>query len=820
MARYDMMSAADDISRGTVVDSRFAYVLADDQMAQGSTLGAPRCTVIVKPTGAIANVYSPDAGYNFFGAICVRLWDRRSKVRLSSHHGEFHIHPERQDHSYSLDNGVKVHEQVFPYNFAGDDGKTIPVPAVYYRFHFENQSAAPVSFDAYAFAELRGNTAQDVVAEYDSALGGLVVWNRSTPSQVRLFASLTPCATWETSDDRGKIVSRTCPDSLSNVASAIGPDPVGTLHMTVDLQPGEKRWVEFLCVLSATSREDLTVARAACPSGDIARSRTSEYYWKYLRKSVLRTPDHDVNQGVLWAKANMLRVQTHAPTGWCFTNDPTRSSNSVGRDTAWMSFGADYLNHDFARESLQSYFRLQEPNGKIIEYYDIRNDKWEDYGLNVNDNTPLAVIALWHHFGVTGNEDFLRDCYPQAIKAMEYMLSQRNEQGLVWCTSTKTSDWGIIGWRNVIQDYRISGASTEVNSECVAALRSLSEMARHFSDGVLADKYDESAKALCDAINTYLVNPENDLYYLAIDVDGSCRTDVTADLVFPVLFGVASPERSARIVGALTDAAFWTEAGIRTVPRDDLIYGPTNGYGLLGGVWVAVTYWYAFAAAKYNPAFMAKALSSSFHHFASDPRRNNTVPGQFSEWLHGEILVNQGMMLSPWDAPRYLWAAIEGAAGLEVRGKKIAINPALAAEWRWLTVVNVPFRGESIAWIAMRMPDGVCVHTTAACSSNFPLTTFTRDVTESARVADPLATVVAFANDERTFVFIGNSSQQSVTTAASLEGVPSDEHSVRLFSTVWNEWQDLGKLPRQAILDGIAVLIDAGGFALLEITPP
>lgn len=819
MVRSEGPRVATSPGGGTVVDPRFAYILGDEQMAQGSTLGAPRCCLTLKPTGAIAKIYSSDAGYDYFGALGVHYWDRRSKVRLASHGGEFHIHPERQDHIYGLDNGVQVHEQVFAYNDDGKDGTAIPPPAIYYRVHFSNESTGPVSFDAYALCELRGNTSQDIASEFDLGMSGIVAWNRSTPAQVRLFATLGSVSSWETSDDRGKFVARTSPDRLARAASAAGADPVGALHVAIDLLPGEDRWIDFICVLSALSREDLLAARNQCPNGAEALERTSAYYWKYLRRSILRTPDHDVNRGVLWAKANMLRVQTYAPTGWCFTNDPTRSNNSVGRDTAWMSFGADYLDHHFARESLQAYFRLQEPSGKIIEYYDVRNDKWDDYNLNVNDNTPLAVIALWHHYAVTGNEEFLRACYPLAVRAMDYMLSQRNEQGLVWCTSTATADWGIVGWRNVIQDYRISGASTEVNSECYAALKALAEMSSLFGDDAVASKYDKAADALYSAVNTHLVNPANDLYYLTIDVDGLPRTDVTADLVFPVLFGVAPPARAARIIGTLSDAAFWTDAGIRTVPRDDLIYGPTNGYGLLGGVWVAVTFWYAFAAAKYNPTFMAKALSESFRHFSSEPRRNNTVPGQFSEWLHGETLVNQGMMLSPWDAPRYLWAAIEGAGGLDVHGKDAKLNPCLAADWRWLTAVNVPFRGKSIAWIALRMPDGLHVLTTSELASDTHLTAYASDITGSVKVADPLATLVAFAGAGRVTIFIGNSGSQAVTTAAAFVKLPDQVHGVRFFSTVWNEWQDLGKLQACELHEGIVVVIDAGGFALLEITP-
>ncbi len=431
ITRYDLLPVATDFSHHAVVDPRFAYVLDDDEMAQGSTIGAPRCCAVIRPSGAIAKIYCPDAGYDLLGAVEVRHWDRRSGVRLGKLHGEFHIHPERQDHIFTLDNGVRVHEEIFPYNCQWDAPASIPPPAVYYRLHLTNTTEFPASFDTYGFCELRGNTKHDVVAEYDDALGGIVAWNASCPSQARLFAMLGNPDGWETNADRGKVVGPLSPGSLANGSSGVGEnphglraDPIAVLHSAVDLAPGQDRWIEFLCVLSASSRDELSASRRRCPPGEDASRQTTQYYWKFLRRSVVRTPNVDVNHGVLWAKANILRVQTYAPTGWCFSNDPTRSNNSVARDTAWMSFGADYLDPEFARECLSAYFRLQEPNGKIVEYYDVRNDKCDDYGLNVNDNTPLAVIALCHHYGATGNEDFLRQCYAGAVRAMEYMLSQ------------------------------------------------------------------------------------------------------------------------------------------------------------------------------------------------------------------------------------------------------------------------------------------------------------------------------------------------------------------------------------------------------------
>lgn len=815
ITRYDLLPVTTDFAHHAVGDPRFAYVLSDEEMAEGSTIGAPRCCIVLKPTGAISKMYLPDAGCDFIGALEVHYWDRRSRVRLNRLHGEFHIHPERQDHVFTLDNGVHVHEQVFPFNDSWDEESEIPPPAAYFRIHLTNSGESRAAFDTYAFCDLRGNTDHDVAAEYDAALDGIVAWNDATPSQLRLFAMLDGPDGWEANCDRGKVVGRLSPGRLAGTVCTEPGDTIGILHAAVDLEPGAERWIDILCVLSAVSREDLAASAKRCPDGETARQRTTDYYWQYLRRSVLRTPSVDVNHGVLWAKANMIRVQTYAPTGWCFTNDPTRSNNSVGRDTAWMSFGADYVNPAFARESLAAYFRLQQPNGKIVEYYDVRDGKWDDYGLNVNDDTPLAVIALAHHYGATGNEEFLRECYPGAVRAMEYMLSQRNPDGLIWCDATGVADWGIVGWRNIIENYRISGASTELNSECYAALLSLAQLARVLGD-TNAERYAADADALREAINTHLVNPENDLYLLNIDVDGSRRTDVTADLIFPVLCRVAPPARAAAIINALSQGSFWTDAGIRTIPRNALDYHPVAEFGLLGGVWVAVSYWFAFAAAAHQPSVMARALTTSFHHFSIDPRRNNTVPGQFAEWLHGEILSNQGMMLSPWDAPRYLWAAIEGAGGLQVSLEK-GINPALADDWRWLTAVNVPYRGTTIAWIACRMPDGLHLYTTSDLPSRAKTARYVKDATDSAHITDPEATVVALEGQEGVLIFVGNSGSGTASMAAAFSGLEEGERTVRLFSSVWNDWIEHGRLSTAAIADGVPLVIDAGGFAMVKL---
>ncbi len=502
----------------------------------------------------------------------------------------------------------------------------------------------------------------------------------------------------------------------------------------------------------------------ALPEADDALERTNEHFQEIERRAIVMTPDAEVNRGVLWAKANILRTQSLTSQGWCFVNDPTRSNNSVGRDTAWYGFGADYVTPHFVGESLQWYADNLEPSGMVVEYFDIRNGKAEDYGLNINDNTPLIVLALWHHYTITADRDFLQRVYPKALRAARYILSQRNGQGLVWCTADKTADWGIVGWRNVIKDYRLSGATTELNSECFAALRTIVEMARELGDEQTARDFDDAAGNLRSAINEHLLDKQRNLYYLNIDLDGTPRTDVTCDLVFPVMFGVADHDVAANIIARLSIPDFWTEAGLHTVPRNDINYSPTQGSGLLGGVWGGPTFWFAFASAKFNPEFMAYALSTSFTHYSQDPRRNNTVPGEFSEWLHGETLTNQGMMLSPWFAPKYIWAAVEGAGGLNAAANPPELHPRLSNGWNWLGVRNVWLRGKCVSWFAARL-DGLQVFTNYPFAGVDSDDQYDEDITENVHASGESVVLLGLKRPDRTLLCVGNTRDRTVTTA-------------------------------------------------------
>ena len=310
----------------------------------------------------------------------------------------------------------------------------------------------------------------------------------------------------------------------------------------------------------------------------------------------------------------MLRTMLLAPTGWCFVNDPSRSNNSVARDTAWFAFGADYVVPEFAEASLLWYGGHLERKGH--GYRVLRCSKRQEPQI-ISSTSTITRRCSSSRFGTITtrpqNEAFLEARLlrpPARPQRISYRSATR--QGLVWCTATGTSDWGIVGWRNVIKDYRLSGATTEVNSECYAALQTMSHMARVLGKHDESEKFKSEAEALRAAINAHLFNKETGLYYLNIDIDGIPRTRRNIGPRVSSHVRRGGRRNGRRNYQPLSAEEFWTEAGIHTVPRNAVDYGPVHGYGLLGGVWVGATFWYAFAAAKFNPGFMAESLSQSF----------------------------------------------------------------------------------------------------------------------------------------------------------------------------------------------------------------
>lgn len=794
------------------------YEISDHEMPVGSTLGAPKATLIVKATGALEKVYSSEAGADIFGTLVLHHWDRRCGIRLLPQPGQFTIHPYAQEHLFEVSNGLVVHERIFMLSGQPQlaDRTDVDPPAAYYMVELRNEQSESLEVATYASVRLHGGHRHPVRASYDAKLRAFVAADCDDEKIVRVAACSVQPASYEVTEDIAKASADRFPGTLGNAVLSPSDDAIGIFHLEHSLRPGESARFAFVLSFSLDGEEDARATSQGLLTADRALERTREHYDTILQRAVLMTPDAEVNRGVLWAKANMLRSELYAGQGWCFVNDPTRSNNSVARDTAWFALGSDMITPHFSRESLLWYMEHLKPNGMVVEFFDIRNGRAEDYGLSVNDDTPLILISLWHHYCVTGDREFLERVYPNAMRAARFLLAQRDERGLVFCRAPGTGEQGIAGWRNVIEGYRLSGATTEINSESYAAIATMALLAKELGDEPSAKQFENEAHTLRAAINEHLLDRDRMLYYLAIGENGKKRTDVTSDLVFPVLFGVADRDVATNIIATLSRPQFWTAAGLHTVPRDDVAYGPAHGYGLLGGVWGGPTFWFAAAAAEYNPSFMVYALAASFHHYAEDPRRNNTVPGQFSEWLHGEALTNQGMMLSPWFPPKYLWAGIERAAGLDVTAVPPDLEPHLPGEWQWIAVRNAGVRGKSVSWFTVRAGELVS-YATYPFAHVPPERRYDEDVTADVEVIGDTAAHVALKSPDRLVLMVGNTLDRTVTTAVRVatQHLP-DRASLRWYNSLVDEWKEERDVNVDRVREGFTVEVARHGYYVAE----
>lgn len=396
---------------------------------------------------------------------------------------------------------------------------------------------------------------------------------------------------------------------------------------------------------------------------------------------VLKTPSPLINEAFRAAKDNIARCMRYYSLGWGMSNSPHNSTIVVGRDTGWMCIGADYVAPWFAPKALGVFRDRQKSNGQILEYVDLESGFENDYGLNIADNTPHYIWAVWKHWKQFNNSEFRQDFLSSVIAAANHLVREIRENGLLYGHPDGVETRGTTSWRNIIPGKVLAGEVTEICSLSAMALSFAAEFTGNSS-------YSESADRVRDAVNSELWNGD---FYLLNRFEGIPDPQITGDGVFPVLCGIAPPERAAKILSRLSQPDFWNERGMHTVPDSDPGYHPNSGNGLIGGSWPNLTLWYAAAAARKNPDAALRALEIVARPVVeSQPSELNVHIGEFPEYYDGDTGVNLGMHLSPWVAPTFIWAVLEGLLGLTWDNGEAHFNPNWPTGWNSISVKNLP----------------------------------------------------------------------------------------------------------------------------------
>ncbi len=474
----------------------------------------------------------------------------------------------------------------------------------------------------------------------------------------------------------------------------------GAFEYAVTVAPGARESLRLAVVYDKGGTEKSRPVLEALLADPRALHDTQKYFSERLADARFMTPSPEISRGVAWAKANMLRIVKDYPQGWGSTNSPP-SDILVSRDTSWFVHGFDYFNPEFSRNALEVFNDAIEESGLMIEYIRGVSGYKTAYDLNINDDTPLHLIAMLHYYNATLDDAWVRERLGLIVKLTDYMLTQRDDQGLVFCRAKGVDMYGISSWRNIIPYYTLDGAVTEINAECVFALEASAMLCAVVDDHAHWETYTQEAQKMREAMMDYLFNDDTGAFVLNYDQDRNYQDNFTADEIFPVLFNVAGSEQRRAILKRLLEADFVTPVGLRTISTADAWYFPSYGFGLLGGVWPDLTLWFAVALARNGMIDDSVRFLAMVYAAMEGGSPRNTVPGEFGEWFDGGSLSNRGMYLSPWTGAKYLWAVAETVGGLD--GYRTSGRPHLAPlrpkGWEWVAAARVHWGGRRCTYL-------------------------------------------------------------------------------------------------------------------------
>ncbi len=686
-----------------------AYVLREEQTPFGLTLGNFKTFATSTPKGGIRGLWDADTDQIIFGAhqIAYRAGEGET---LFPHQitREFTFLPYAQIAEFAIARELHVTETFYvPHGPRHDRVVSFVVDVTVH-----NAASVPASVQLFPWAlligqrfygepekQVRASAGERFIRSYGEESGWVRWWGGNrTPSAVVVSLREQPLLQGMMNGSLGgkEHLGEITPHLAEFASSRI----FGAFEYRIEIAPGAREALRLAVVFHKDGDDKSKPVLEQLLRDPDALAASEAYYADKLADARLLTPSALINRGVTWAKVNMLRVVKDYPQGWGSTNSPP-SDILVSRDTSWFVHGYDYFLPKFSRDAIELFNRFLLPSGQVVEYVRGVTGASTAYDLNVNDDTPLHIIAILHHYNATLDDAWLREVFPLVKKIADYMLTQRDPHGLLFCKAAGEDMFGITSWRNIIPLYKLDGAVTEINAEAYFALEATARLAALVDDPIAWEKYSNEATALREAMLAKLFNDDTNAFVLNYDRDGNYQDNFTADEVFPVLFEVAEPPVRKAILKRLMEPDFTTPVGLRTISTADAWYFPSHGFGLLGGIWPDLTLWFAVALARNGAHHEAAHWLEVIYETMEAGAARNTVPGQYGEWFDGGSLTNRGMYLSPWTGAKYLWAVAETVCGLDGyrTSGRLHIAPLLPADWTWTAAVRVHWGGRRHSYV-------------------------------------------------------------------------------------------------------------------------
>jgi hypothetical protein len=91
------------------------------------------------------------------------------------------------------------------------------------------------------------------------------------------------------------------------------------------------------------------------------------------------------------------------------------------------------------------------------------------------------------------------------------------------------------------------------------------------------------------------------------------------------------------------------------------------------------------------------------------------------------------------------------------------------------------------------------------------------DITAHVHTTGNAATSIALRKGENIVVFVGNTTERTITTAVSVDLPLSGSYSAKSFNSLRGDWTNEDEIDSASLRRGIAIQLDRKGFCVIEL---
>ncbi|MFC1563856.1 amylo-alpha-1,6-glucosidase [candidate division KSB1 bacterium] len=480
------------------------------------------------------------------------------------------------------------------------------------------------------------------------------------------------------------------------------------------------KYIPIIMAGGKGDREDIKNIYKNIAGNIVGLYRDTYDYYENLRLSTLRidTPEKTLDTAFEWAKVAYDNLIIDNPDLGKGMVAGLGASGKGGRPGFGWYFGGDSFINSFSMNSYGAYstvrdallfnLKWQREDGKIAHeisqaagYIDWFGDY--PYAYIHGDTSPYFVIAVYDHYRMTGDREFLSECWDGVKRAFEWSLATDGDgDGLM---DNEKAGLGALEF----------GSLTDIKTDIyigavwVKAIYSMNYLAEALNDDAYRSKTDELYRIALNSFNNKFWDNGLRQYSYAFSKDGRLVRELTPWPAIGMFLDLGLPERNEDTIVRMNSHELTTDWGIRMISVKSERFEPLN-YNY-GAVWPFLTSFVATAQFKNNYHLQGyQSLMSAVQHVYNNALGyvNEVFSGHQHIWPQ-ESVAHQGFCTAATVLP-----LVRGLLGLDgdANRKQLVFEPAFPADWNNVRIGNYKLGDGSFDFLYTRNDNRIEVNIT------------------------------------------------------------------------------------------------------------